>query len=426
MSEYSQLDSATYWGELPEKWQLVPIRYGFSLIGSGTTPPSGQERYYGGTVPWVTTSELRENIIASTEKSVSELALNEFSSLKIYPPSSVLIAMYGATVGRVGTLGIPATVNQAVCVLAQPTIFEPKYTSYTLQASRNYLLSLTSGGGQPNLNAEKIIGHLLPCPPLSEQRAIATYLDRETAQLDALIAAKEELLILLAEKRRVTISESVTHGLSQSVLLRRVNIPWLDTIPENWKIERGRYLFNQSSLPTREEDEIVTCFRDGQVTLRRNRRTEGFTNAIKEVGYQGIREGQLVLHSMDAFAGAIGVSDSDGKCTPEYIICDPINDNIYNSYYGYLLREMALQGFIQASCPAVRERAPRIRFSDLKEMLLPVPPIGEQKAIVRYINKKIKIIDDLQNATKQTIALLNERRVALIAAAVSGQIRITE
>lgn len=262
--------------------------------------------------------------------------------------------------------------------------------------------------------------------PLSEQRAIATYLDRETAQLDALIAAKEELLILLAEKRRVTISESVTHGLSQSVLLRRVNIPWLDTIPENWKIERGRYLFNQSSLPTREEDEIVTCFRDGQVTLRRNRRTEGFTNAIKEVGYQGIREGQLVLHSMDAFAGAIGVSDSDGKCTPEYIICDPINDNIYNSYYGYLLREMALQGFIQASCPAVRERAPRIRFSDLKEMLLPVPPIGEQKAIVRYINKKIKIIDDLQNATKQTIALLNERRVALIAAAVSGQIRITE
>lgn len=85
MSEYSQLDSATYWGELPEKWQLVPIRYGFSLIGSGTTPPSGQERYYGGTVPWVTTSELRENIIASTEKSVSELALNEFSSLKIYP-----------------------------------------------------------------------------------------------------------------------------------------------------------------------------------------------------------------------------------------------------------------------------------------------------------------------------------------------------
>lgn len=95
MSEYSQLDSATYWGELPEKWQLVPIRYGFSLIGSGTTPPSGQERYYGGTVPWVTTSELRENIIASTEKSVSELALNEFSSLKIYPPVVFLLLCMG-------------------------------------------------------------------------------------------------------------------------------------------------------------------------------------------------------------------------------------------------------------------------------------------------------------------------------------------
>jgi len=113
---------------------------------------------------------------------------------------------------------------------------------------------------------------------------------------------------------------------------------------------------------------MVTCFRDGQVTLRKNRREDGFTNAVKELGYQGVRAGQLVLHSMDAFAGAIGVSDSEGKCTPEYIVCDPVKEEVYNPYYGYLLRIMAINGFVQATCTAVRERAPRIHFSDFGNM----------------------------------------------------------
>ncbi|MBN0810095.1 hypothetical protein JTL97_35330, partial [Pseudomonas aeruginosa] len=99
----------------------------------------------------------------------------------------------------------------------------------------------------------------------------------------------------------------------------------------------------------------MTAYRDGQVTLRANRGLAGYTEAILEGGYQGIRKGQLVLNSMDAFEGAIGVSESDGKCTPEYVVCDSLSRNYLPEYFAYLLREMALARYIQVICNAVRQ-----------------------------------------------------------------------
>jgi type I restriction enzyme S subunit len=191
-------------------------------------------------------------------------------------------------------------------------------------------------------------------------------------------------------------------------------------------LDRAKFLFVQSRLGFDEDDEIVTCFRDGEVTLRKNRREEGFTNAIKETSYQGVHAGQLVLHSMDAFAGAIGVSDSKGKCSLEYVICEPRRKEVLNAYYGLLLRWMALTGFIHASCPSVRERAPRIRFTDFADMFLPVPPLDEQRAIVAHIASERAKLDGLRAATERTIGLLKERRAALIAAAVTGKIDLPE
>lgn len=265
----------------------------------------------------------------------------------------------------------------------------------------------------------------LPVPPLESQLAIADFLDRETARIDALVGAKQRLLGLLTEKRKAIIATAVTRGLDPKAKLRDSGVPWLREIPAHWELRRAKYLFRQSALPLATGDEIVTCFRDGQVTLRRNRREDGFTNADLEVGYQGIRQGQLVLHSMDAFAGAIGVSDSDGRCSPEYIICDPLDGGvIVPEYFGPLLRTMALAGFIQASCPAVRERAPRIRFNNLGEMYLPVPPQEEQRAVVAHIARETAKLDAVRAATERTIALLKERRSALIAAAVTGQLDV--
>ena len=197
-------------GEIPAHWAALPFKYGFAQIGSGTTPPTGSAEYYDGDMPWVTTSELRENVVLTTTQCLTRVALEDLSSLRVYPVGSVLFAMYGATIGRVALLGIEATVNQAVCVLAEPTRFAARFVFYALQASREHLIVLASGGGQPNLNAEKLRDHRLACPPLSEQRAIIAYTERETGKLDALRSATEGTIALLKERRAALVAAAVT------------------------------------------------------------------------------------------------------------------------------------------------------------------------------------------------------------------------
>jgi len=145
----------------------------------------------------------------------------------------------------------------------------------------------------------------------------------------------------------------------------------------------------------------------------------GFTMAIKEIGYQGVRRGDLVIHTMDAFAGAIGVSESDGKCTGEYAVCNPVSDGFDNRYYAALLREMALKGYIHVICPSVRERAPRFRFARLKDVYLPVPPPSTQKAIAAFLDRKTAAIDALIEKKQKLLDLLAEKRAALINQAVT-------
>jgi len=317
-------------------------------------------------------------------------------------------------------------VSTGFAVVRPSSVLHPKFCKYALKEPSfiHEVISRSVGISYPAINSSELGDIRVSVPRYVKQSAIADFLDHETTRLDTLIAEKENLLNLLAEKRRALITSAVILGVDSTVRLNDSGIPWLGEIPEHWSLFRAKFLWRECSLPVRNDDEMVTCFRDGQVTLRKNRREDGFTNAVKELGYQGVRAGQLVLHSMDAFAGAIGVSDSEGKCTPEYIICDPVRENVYNPYYGYLLRIMAINGFVQATCTAVRERAPRIHFSDFGNMFFPVPPLEEQLAIVDHIVIETTKLDALRAATEKTISLLKERRAALIAAAVTGQIEV--
>ncbi len=262
-------------------------------------------------------------------------------------------------------------------------------------------------------------------PPLPEQQAIAAYLDGETARLDAVIAAYRRLLALLDEKRRALITHAVTRGLNPTVPLKPSGIPWLGDIPAHWIFDRAKFIFRKMSRPTREEDDVVTAFRDGTVTLRSNRRTEGFTFSIKEIGYQGVRKGDLVIHQMDGFAGAIGVSDSDGKCTPIYSICTPIIPAITH-YYGYLLRHMAKSDFILSLAKGIRERSSDFRFDVFRELVLPIPPLPEQQAIAAYLDQETTRLDGLKTKIETLLARLAEYRAALISAAVTGKMDVRD
>ena len=194
---------------------------------------------------------------------------------------------------------------------------------------------------------------------------------------------------------------------------------YLPLLPSKWEIKKAKFLFREEKRLPRINDEIITCFRDGQVTLRKNRRTEGFTNSLKEIGYKGIRKGDLVIHNMDAFAGAIGVSDSDGKGTPVYSICTTLSDNISPYYYCYFLRYLAKCDFIKSLSKGIRERSTDFRYNDFKELTLPVPSIYEQNKIVEYIDSVTSKIDEAISQQQKMIDLLNERKQIIIQNAVT-------
>lgn len=194
---------------------------------------------------------------------------------------------------------------------------------------------------------------------------------------------------------------------------KTTDLAWLPRIPEHWGIMRAKNLFTRMNRPVSVDDEVITCFRDGEVTLRKKRRLEGFTESLKEIGYQGIRPGDLVIHQMDAFAGAIGVSDSKGKGTPVYICLQP-KGSISNWYYAYLLRYMAKSGYIKALYRGIRERSSDFRWETMCKLDFPMPVIAEQEQIVRYLDSMTAKINKLIRAKKKQIALLQEQRQAII------------
>lgn len=195
-------------------------------------------------------------------------------------------------------------------------------------------------------------------------------------------------------------------------------VPWLQQVPEHWSSARAKSLFQKVERPVRPEDETVTCFRDGTVTLRKNRRATGYTESLKEIGYQGVRKGDLVIHVMDAFAGSVGVSDSDGKSTPVYSVCVPRGD-AQPWYYTYVLREMARAGWILALAKGIRERSSDFRFDMFGAQLLPVPPVAEQHLIVRYLRALDAKVKRYIRTKRKLIAALQEQKQAIIQRAVT-------
>lgn len=196
-------------------------------------------------------------------------------------------------------------------------------------------------------------------------------------------------------------------------------IYYLPLLPSDWQILRAKYLFKQEQRPVKDSDEIITCFRDGQVTLRRNRRIDGFTNSLKEIGYQGVRRGDLVIHNMDAFAGAIGISDSDGKATPVYSCCTPLLESIDSYYYCFFLRYLAKSNFILSLAKGIRERSTDFRFSDFKKLYLPVPSYSEQQAIVAYLDEETGKLDAAVEKLERMVEVLKERKQLIISKAVT-------
>ncbi|KAA9022927.1 restriction endonuclease subunit S [Niallia endozanthoxylica] len=197
-------------------------------------------------------------------------------------------------------------------------------------------------------------------------------------------------------------------------------LPWVGNLPSHWKVKKIKFLVKRLNKSPEPNDEIITAFRDGQVTLRKNRRQDGFTFSLKEIGYQHISKGNLVVHQMDAFAGAIGISDSEGKGSPVYTVCEAINDReIYLPYLAYTLRVMSNSGYVESLAKGIRERSTDFRWSDMGNLFVLLPSLQEQKFIVGYVEDKVQSINQLIKNLEKSLRLFEEKRQSLITEAVT-------
>ena len=193
-------------------------------------------------------------------------------------------------------------------------------------------------------------------------------------------------------------------------------IEWIKQIPTGWTTTRGKNILQLMKRPPEPFDEVITCFRDGEVTLRKKRREEGFTFSDKEIGYQGIKKGDLVIHGMDGFAGAIGISDSDGKGSPVLVVCTTKENSWYLVYY---LRTLAMQDVFLALATGIRERSCDLRWNKVADLLFPIPELNEQRRIADYLDRKCAKIDAIIARQQQVIEKLKVYKLSVITETVT-------
>ena len=425
-------DSGVDWiGKIPCDWDMWKITHACPYVASGTTPKADGDVYYGGENLWVTTGELREGVIFDTLKKVTDKALLDMPTLRLHPRGSVSIAMYGATIGRLGVFGKEAATNQACCVMPPSATIQNKYLFYWLYATRQEIINLSSGGGQPNVNQEKIASLKVSCPNYNLQTTIANFLDHETAKIDTLIEKQQQLIKLLKEKRQAVISHAVTKGLNPVAKLRDSGIEWLGEVPEHWIVAGFKKYLNsivdyRGKTPEKHDSGVflVTArnIKSGAVNY------DASQEYISEDDYESVmcrgkpKIGDL-LFTTEAPLGEVASVDREDIALAQRVIKFDGQPGILNNFYlKYLIMSMQFQQSLMmfssgSTAPGIKAE----RFVYLRSL---IPPLSEQLEIVDYIESVAKKIDNLIVKAIDGIEIMQERRTALISAAVTGKIDV--
>jgi len=418
-------------GDVPEHWELRKAARSFKIIGSGTTPKANNDEYYEqGTVSWVLTGDLNDGILESTSKKISETAFNDHSTLKIYPAGSLIIAMYGATIGKTALLGIPACTNQACCVLAESDFFEIRFVHYWFISTKQAIINLGYGGGQPNINQEIIKSLKISCPPYSEQTAIIVYLDRKTAQIDQAITEKEGLIELFREERQAIINHAVTKGIRAGVKMKSSGVEWIGDVPEHW----GATVFKRvtSRIVVGIAEAATGSYVDkGVPIIRATNIKEGkisgeliqIETAFAEKNESKAINALDIITVRTGYPGQSAVlpKELDGaQCFTMLISSlkesqNPFFYNLYlNSHVGKEYFGLTAWGSAQKN----------ISVPILQDLPIPILPFEEQNEIVKYLDQKTAQIDTAISGIQQEISLLQEYRQALIFEEVTGKINV--
>lgn len=428
MPQYEDyVDSGVEWlGKVPTTWTIRKISHVFKSIGSGTTPSSGNVDYYDGKIPWVQTGDLNDGLLVETKKNISEKALKDLSVLRLYDKGSLIIALYGATIGKLSVLGISAATNQACCVMDKPIGADTKYVFYLFAGFKLNLISMAYGGGQPNISQDLIKSLRLPFPSIEEQTLIANFLDKKTAQIDDAIAIKEQQIELLKERKQIIIQQAVTQGLDPNVPMKDSGVDWIGKIPEHWEVRRSKFVFTQRKERAWKNDVQLSATQAYGVIPQDQYEQLTGKSVVKITLHldkrKHVEKDDFVI-SMRSFQGGLERAWSQGCIRSSYIVLRSL-EKIEPAFYGYLLKLPAYIAALQQTASFIRD-GQDLNFENFSKVDLFIPPIEEQKEIASYVESFMNSSDKGIALLEAQIQKLKEYKTTLINSAVTGKIKIT-
>ena len=379
--------------QIPESWVWTTL----GNIGqwqSGATPSRLCKKYYGGTIPWLKTGDLNDGYIYDIPEYITEKALAE-TSVKLNPVGSILIAMYGATIGKVGMLTFPATTNQACCACVDYSGIEQKYLFYFLVSHKEEFIMQGGGGAQPNISKEKIVETLIPIPPRPEQVRIVNIIENWFAIIDKIEQEQVDLTCAIKQTKSKILDIAI-HGklVPQDPndepaidLLRRINPDFkpcdnahYKQLPKSWKV------IHLGDICQLADGEVIPITELPYLDVKSLRNQ---TYTIKDSG-KFIKAGTTLILVDGENSGEVFHATVDGYQGSTMKILN-INSNINQQY---------VLNFIKLHQKALRENKvgsaiPHLNKKMFWELIIPIPPIAEQNRIVKEIDRYNVIIESI-------------------------------
>ena len=401
--------------EVPESWEWQKLG-DIGVWQSGATPSRLNKEYYVGNIPWLKTGDLNDGYIQEIPETITQKALEE-TSVKLNPAGSVLIAMYGATIGKVGILTFPATTNQACCACVEYNGIEQMYLFYFLLSHKEEFIMLGGGGAQPNISKEKIVDTYIPIPPQFEQKRIINAIEQWFALIDTLESAKEDLQMSIAQAKSKILGLAI-HGklLPQDPndepaieLLKRINpkftpcdnahyknVPF--DIPENWvwtcMAEVNEYK-SASVDPSKSPDNnfelySVPAYETGMPEFVKGKE---ISSSKKSVSRDDVLLCKINPHLNRAWIVSHYKEDIPCVASSEWIIFR--NRAIFPQYLSFCFTSHYFKELMLSNVSGVGGSLMRAQPAIVYKYLFPLPPINEQRRIVAAIQKYYVILDNI-------------------------------
>ena len=423
-------DSGTDWlGELPEHWNVAVLKHIVSTPitdGPHETPDFRDEG-----IPFVSAEAVASGSIdfAKIRGFITESVHQRYCEK--YRPciGDIYMVKSGATTGVAAIVDTDVEFNiwSPLAAIRCGSNAFPRYVLHFLR-SRNFQEGVTlnwSFGTQQNIGMRVIENLAVPIPPFAEQTAIASFLDRETRKIDELVAEQRLLIELLKEKRQAVISHAVTKGLNPQAPTKPSGIEWLGDVPKHWEGRKLRFLFKQTKRQGFQEKEVLSVYRDYGVILKSSR-DDNMNKTPEDLSkYQLVERGDLVVNKMKSWQGSLGVSKLDGITSPDYVVFSPSHSESPD-FLHHLLRSSVMVSSYLGISNGIRLAQWRLEPDHFLNLRVFLPPTDEQNRIVAFLVDNVSRFDALTAEAQRGIDLLQERRTALISAAVTGKIKVTE